>query len=223
MKYGLTDLFITFTNVLSLFNFFFYNSPNAALNCLFKCYDVTITYRPHWQAWLWCVRSASEKKSHCTESSSQFRTFYYCSTIYTSTYNFECINFHIIFLFVCLNVWCGSSSDETWDENINCSCHGCRPKNYYFFHLTKKTGLQVHPTTDMQVTESREEEKTEPSDKRRSSSVCFCYGLTSAGRKTLNVTWMELKSGRWMAEMAKYIYIHILTYMQRWKDECWFE
>lgn len=99
------------------------------------------------------------KKLHCTESSSQFSTFYYCSTIYTSTYNFECINFHIIFLFVCLNVWCGSSSDETWDENINCSCHGCRLKNYYFFHLTKKTGLQVHPTTDMQVTESREEEK----------------------------------------------------------------
>lgn len=73
------------------------------------------------------------KKLHCTESSSQFRTFYYCSTIYTSTYNFECINFHIIFLFVCLNVWCGSSSDETWDENINCSCHGCRLKNYYYF------------------------------------------------------------------------------------------
>lgn len=148
------------------------------------------------------------KKLHCTESSSQFSTFYYYSTIYTSTYNFECINFHIIFLFVCLNVWCGSSSDETWDENINCSCHGCRLKNYYFFHLTKKTGLQVHPTTDMQVTESREEEKTEPSDKRRSSSVCFCYGLTSAGRKTLNVTWMELKSGRWMAEMTKYIYTY---------------
>lgn len=29
----------------------------------------------------------------------------------------------------------------------------------FFFHLTKKTGLQVHPTTDMQFTESREEEK----------------------------------------------------------------
>lgn len=30
---------------------------------------------------------------------------------------------------------------------------------FYFFHLTKKTGLQVHPTTDMQFTESREEGK----------------------------------------------------------------
>jgi len=30
---------------------------------------------------------------------------------------------------------------------------------FIFFHLTKKTGLQVHPTTDMQFTESREEEK----------------------------------------------------------------
>lgn len=30
---------------------------------------------------------------------------------------------------------------------------------FFFLHLTKKTGLQVHPTTDMQFTESREEGK----------------------------------------------------------------
>ncbi|MEQ2185918.1 hypothetical protein GOODEAATRI_023048 [Goodea atripinnis] len=66
---------------------------------------------------------------------------------------------------------------------------------FFFFHLTKKTGLQIHPTTNMQFTESKEEEKKLSSDTQPSSDVCFCYGSTSAGRKTLCAGWMEMK--RW--------------------------
>lgn len=78
----------------------------------------------------------------------------------------------------------------------------------FFLHLTKKTGLQVHPTTDMQFTESREEEKTEPSDTQRSSSLSFCYGLTSAGRTCWVSVGGNRETGKWKAGMDKYIDIY---------------
>lgn len=37
-----------------------------------------------------------------------------------------------------MNVWCGNSSGETWNENINCSCHGCRLRNNFFFSTWPK-------------------------------------------------------------------------------------
>lgn len=99
--------FITFTNLLSLFNVF-YNSLNYCINLfvqMLRCNNnVSASLAGVTLMCLECIW----KKLSCTESSSQFRTFYYCCTIYTSTYNFECINFHIIFLFVCLServVW----------------------------------------------------------------------------------------------------------------------
>lgn len=189
--------------------YFFYNSPNAALNCLFKCYDVTITYQPHWQVWLWCVWSASEK--NCTAQNPQVN-FVHFITVPPFIQVHIILNASISISSFCLFVWTCGVEVAVMKHGMKISTVVAMDADWkiiiIFFHLTKKTGLQVHPTTDMQVTESREEEKTEPSDKRRSSSVCFCYGLTSAGRKTLNVTWMELKSGRWMAEMAKYIYTY---------------
>lgn len=78
----------------------------------------------------------------------------------------------------------------------------------FFPHLTEKTGLRVHPTTDMQVTEWREEGKTEPRDAQRSSSLSFCYGLTSAGRTCWASVAGNRDTGTWKAGMDKYIDIY---------------
>lgn len=177
--------------------------------------------------------SAWKKNLTCTKSSSfsQFLTFYYCCTIYTSTYNFECINFPYHLFFVLFLGWtCGVevAGGETWNENINCSCHGCRLRNlffcfvflflllFFFLHLTKKTGLQVHPTTDMQFTESREEEKLNRvtrgapplfvsatvwqvlGGKQRPVSVGWNW---NAGRWMMDDGWMH----GWMVGVSKYI------------------
>lgn len=101
------------------------------------------------------------KKWRCTKRFSQFLTFYYCCTIYTSTYNFECINFHIIFLFVRMNVWCRNSNGKTWDENINCSCHGCKLRNYYFSTWPKRQDYRfTQPRTCNLLSHKRKKNRT---------------------------------------------------------------
>lgn len=150
------------------------------------------------------------KELHCTESSSQFRTFYYCCTIYTSTYNFECINFHIIFLFVCLNVWCGSSSDETWDENINCSCHGCRLKNYYYFFSTwpKRQDYRfTQPRTCKLLSQERKKKLSQVTSGAPRVFVSATVWRVLGGKRWTSHGW-NWKVGRWMAEMTKYIYTY---------------
>lgn len=145
-----------------------------------------------------------DKKWTCTKSSSfsQFLTFYYCCTIYTSTYNFECINFPYLFFVFVLNervAWKYSSSetmrmristvvamDADWEIIFFFFC--------FVFSLDQKdrnTGSPNHRHAIYWVKRGRE---TEPSGTQRSSSVRFCYSLTSAGRKTLRVSWMKLKS-----------------------------
>lgn len=195
MKYGLTHLVLSHSPIYSPFLTSSTIVLTTALTCLFKCYDVTITYQPHWQVWLWCVWSAFEK--NCLAQNPQVN-FVHFITVAPFIQVHIILNASISISSFCLFVWTCGVEVAVVKHGMKISTVVAMDADWkiiiIFFHLTKKTGLQVHPTTDMQVTESREEEKTEPSDTRRSSSVCFCYGLTSAGRKTLNVTWMELKS-----------------------------
>lgn len=148
----------------------------------------------------------------CTKSSSfsQFLTFYYCCTIYTSTYNFECINFHIIFLFV---------FEWTCGVEIAVVTHGMKISTVvamdadweiiFFFHLTKKTGLQVHPTTDMQVTESREEEKVnQVTHNAPQLFVAATVWQVLGGKRCVSAGW-NWNAGKWMAEMNKYIHLYL--------------
>lgn len=124
--------------------------------------------------------------------------------------------FHIIFFFVLFLGWtCGVevAGGETWNENINCSCHGCRLRNlffcfvflflllFFFLHLTKKTGLQVHPTTDMQFTESREEEKL--NRVTRGAPPLFVsatvWQVLGGKQRPVSVGW-NWNAGRWMMD-----------------------
>lgn len=77
-----------------------------------------------------------------------------------------------------------------------------------FFHLTKKTGLQVHPTTDMQVTESREEEKlSQVTHGAPQVFVSATVWRVLGGKRWTSHGW-NWKVGKWMAEMTKYIYTY---------------
>lgn len=136
-----------------------------------------------------CLKHTTKKTCTNSRGFSQFRTFYYCCTIYTSTYNFECINFHIIFFFklVWMNVWCGERERrwhmgwKYWPQLPWMQTWELYFLNFFLFIFfstwPKKTGLQVHPTTDMQFTESREDEETEWTRAKTLPSLCLCYGF----------------------------------------------
>lgn len=82
---------------------------------------------------------------------------------------------------------------------------------FFFFHLTKKTGLQVHPTTDMQFTESREEGKlNHVTHDAPQVFVSATVWQVLGGKRCVSGGW-NWKAGRWMAEMGEYIniYLHI--------------
>lgn len=145
-----------------------------------------------------------KKKLTCTISSSfsQFLTFYYCCTIYTSTYNFECINFPY-HLFVLFEWMCG--------VEIAVVRHGMKISTVvamdadlrffffsFFFHLTKKTGLQVHPTTDMHFTESREEEKKKRNKWHKTLLEClFLLRFDKCCEENNVVCQLDFKRKRW--------------------------
>lgn len=68
----------------------------------------------------------------------------------------------------------------------------------FFFHLTKKTGLQVHPTTDMQFTESREEEEeNDVTHGHPRVLVSATVWRVLEGRRRVSDAWKET-----MAEMT---------------------
>lgn len=79
-----------------------------------------------------------------------------------------------------------------------------------FFPLTKKTGLQVQPTTDMQfffLTESREEEKV---SHVTPGAPPLCYGLTSARRKhSRRSEGTEKLVNGWLRWVDIYVYIQL--------------
>lgn len=79
-----------------------------------------------------------------------------------------------------------------------------------FFPLTKETGLQVQPTTDMQfffLTESREEEKV---SQVTPDAPPLCYGLTSARRKRSRQSeGTEKLVNGWLRWVDIYVYIQL--------------
>lgn len=128
--------------------------------------------------------------------------------MYTSTYNFECINFHVIF-----------SSEWMCEAGV---IHGMKIstvvamdadlRNIIFFFSTKEdrtTGSPNHGHAIYRVKKGRKKTR----DAQRSSS--FCYSLTSAGRKTLCIIPMDgwddeytshhpTHAHRWDARLLKY-------------------
>lgn len=120
----------------------------------------------------------------------------------------------------CCRDECGGGGDSR-EENIDRSFH---PKSrlrttfffflfYNFFHWTKKTGLQVHPSTTCKFLLSQEKKKKKKPEggAARRSLTCFCYWVLGDGERHFNATKQAEKN--WVS--YRYIYIH--------KDVCWSE
>lgn len=83
--------------------------------------------------------------------------FYYGCTIYTSTYNFECINFHIMVLFVRT---CGVEIAVV-RHGMKISTVGCKLRNHYFSTWPKRQDYRfTRPHTCNLLSHKRKENRT---------------------------------------------------------------
>lgn len=224
MKYGLTDLFffITFTNVLSLFNFFFYNSPNAALNCLFKCYDVTITYQPHWQVWLWCVWSAFEK--NCIAQNPQVNLVHFI-TVPPFIQVHIILNASISISSFCLFVWTCGVEVAVMKHGMKISTVVAMDADWkiiIFSTWPKRQDYRfTQPRTCKLLSQERKKKLSQVTSGAPRVFVSATVWRVLGGKRWTSHGWNWKVADGWLRWLN--IYIHILTYMQRWKDECWFE
>lgn len=100
------------------------------------------------------------------------------------------------------------------NENINCSCHECRLRNYYLFIFSTWPKRQDYRFTQPQTcnfTESREEEKTEPSDTQTLLECLFLLRFDKCWEE--NVVCQSDETEKLANGWLRWINIYLYTYM----------